>query len=229
MSFTLTYQAKLCLFRVLLHTCPFFFSNIQPYPPLAITVLFYLELSWGSAPLPSSLVELSTWQPLLQGFSAPRSLGGDHHSCLLWLPYLFTVWVRECPSPFLWSSGHPTLFVTCLFFFSCLFIIMFVFFFFPWVGSFCPGGDSDLFQGVLCAAYLLTWWFVSPKQARSWNLEVWEPSWFLCLTWCGDSMHRLGVWRCWCFASSWWFFLPGASPVSLQEFTLGSTLSVSSL
>jgi hypothetical protein len=41
-------------------------------------------------------------------------------------------------------------------------------------------------------------------------------------------MRGLGVWRCPSFASSWWFFLPGVSPVSLQEFTLGSTLSPSS-
>jgi hypothetical protein len=31
------------------------------------------------------------------------------------------------------------------------------------------------------------------------------------------------------FASSWWFFLSGVSPASFQEFTLGSTLSASSL
>jgi hypothetical protein len=29
---------------------PFVFSSIQPYPPVAITVLFYLELAWGEAP-----------------------------------------------------------------------------------------------------------------------------------------------------------------------------------
>jgi hypothetical protein len=39
----------------------------------------------------------------------------------------------------------------------------------------------------------------------------------------------LGVWRFWSFAYSWWFFLPGVSPASLQEFTLGSKLSASSL
>jgi hypothetical protein len=38
-------------------------------------------------------------------------------------------------------------------------------------------------------------------------------------------VRGLGVWRCWSFASSLWFFLPGVSPASLQEFTLGSTLS----
>jgi hypothetical protein len=72
---------------------------------------------------PPPLVELSTWQPLLQVFPAPRFLGRGHHSCLLWLVCLFTVCMRECPSPTLWSSGHPTLFVMCLCFFSCLSII----------------------------------------------------------------------------------------------------------
>jgi hypothetical protein len=37
------------------------------------------------------------------------------------------------------------------------------------------------------------------------------------------------VWRCWRFASSWWFFLQGVSPASLQNFTLGSTISAFSL
>jgi hypothetical protein len=57
---------------------------------------------------------------------------------------------------------------------------------------------------------------------------AWQPSWFPHLVWCGDAICRLVVWRCWSFAS-WWFFLQGVSPVSLQEFTLGSTLSASSL
>jgi hypothetical protein len=42
-------------------------------------------------------------------------------------------------------------------------------------------------------------------------------------------MRGLGVWRCQSFATSWWLFLQDVSPASLQDFTLGSTLSVSSL
>jgi hypothetical protein len=45
---------------------------------------------------------------------------------------LFTVRMRECPSPTLQSSGHPALFAMCLFIFQLL-IIQF-FFFLPWVG-----------------------------------------------------------------------------------------------
>jgi hypothetical protein len=57
---------------------------------------------------------------------------------------------------------------------------------------------------------------------------VQEPSWFLHLMWSGEAMCRLEVWRCQSFACSWWFFLQSVSPVSLQDFTLGGTLSASS-
>jgi hypothetical protein len=101
----------------------------------------------------------------------------------------------------------------------------FFFFFFPAQGSVCLGGYADLSQGVLHATYLLTWWSASPKQVRSWHLVAQEPSWLLCLTWHEDAMHvKVSE-----LFFPWWFFLPGVSPVSLQEFTLGSTLSTSSL
>jgi hypothetical protein len=126
----------------------------------------------------------------------------------------------------LWSSGHPTLFAMCLFFSAACLLFSLFFSFYPGWGSVCPGGYAVLSQGVPRAASLLTWG--SPKQVRSWHLAVQEPSWFLCLTWSGDAMHRLGVWRCQSFAS-WWFFLQSISSESLQDFTLGSMLSVSSL
>jgi hypothetical protein len=37
------------------------------------------------------------------------------------------------------------------------------------------------------------------------------------------------VWRGQSFASSWCFCLQGVSPASLQDFTIGGTLSASSL
>jgi hypothetical protein len=49
------------------------------------------------------------------------------------------------------------------------------------------------------------------------------------LMWSGNFMHGLGLWRSESFASSWWFFLLGVSPASLQDFTLGGMLSASSL
>jgi hypothetical protein len=69
-----------------------------------------------------------------------------------------------------------------------------------------------------------------PKQSGCWCLSAaWEPSWFFWLMWSGDAMHGLGVWRCQSFVSSQSFFLKSVSPASVQDFTLGSTLSASSL
>jgi hypothetical protein len=176
-----------------------------------------------------SPVELSTGQPLLQAFPAPNLLGRGHHSCLLWPACLFTVLMCERPSPLSGALGAgPSLLYVFFVSAACLLFSFGVFKkFFPWVGVSLSRGLADLSQGVLRAAYLLTWW--SPKQGRSWRLVVQEHSWFLHLMWSGDAVCGLGVWRCWSFASSWWFFLLGVSTASLQEFTLGSTLSASSL
>jgi hypothetical protein len=46
--------------------------------------------------------------------------------------------------------------------------------------------------GVPCGAYLITCWSVSPKQVRSLCLVAWEPSCFLCISWRGEAMCRLG-------------------------------------
>jgi hypothetical protein len=72
--------------------------------------------------------------------------------------------------------------------------------------------------GVPHAAYLLTCWSVSPKQVRSWHLVVQEVSWVLGISWHGKAMCGLGVQRCRSFASSWWFFLPGVSSATQQDF-----------
>jgi hypothetical protein len=167
----------------------------------------------------------ATWQPLLQAFSTARLLDRCHCSSLLWTACLFRVYMKECPYPTLWWSGHSASFAMCLFFSSCLLFTLEFFHFFPGWGSvwFDPGFSV----GVPCSAYLLTWG--SAKQVRSWYLAVREPLWFLHLTWSGDATCGLRVWWCWNFACSWWFFLPGVSPASLQDFTLGSMLSASSL
>jgi hypothetical protein len=49
---------------------------------------------------------------------------------------------------------------------------------------------------------------------RSWHLVAREPSWFLHLTWSGDAMHGLGVWRCRSFASSCGFSCKVFSSIS---------------
>jgi hypothetical protein len=115
--------------------------------------------------------------------------------------------VRYFPSLYLLRSGHPTLFTMCLF---CCYCLLFSFSFFPGWGSDCPGGYADLAQGCLweyhvplsspCGPRL-------PKSSGRWCLVAREPSWFLHLTWNGNVMCRLGVWRSQSFASSQWFFL----------------------
>jgi hypothetical protein len=190
---------------------------------LQLACLFRVRV--GKCPSPTP-VELSTWQPLFQGFPAPRFLG----RCCQLLPSLAGLFIYSSSEGVPLSRAQGALpSLLHIFFFSaaCLLLSLVFFSFFPGQGSVYPGGYADLSQGVPHATYLLTSW--SPKQVRSWCLAAQEPSWFLRLTWSGDAMRRLRVRRCWSFASSWWFFLSGVSPASLQEFTLGSTLSASSL
>jgi hypothetical protein len=91
--------------------------------------LFTVHVEECTSPPP---VELSTGQPLLQAFPAPRLLGGGRHSCLLCLGCLSVVHVRECLSLLSGAQGAPPS-LLCVLFFNCLFIIQF-FFFFPWAG-----------------------------------------------------------------------------------------------
>jgi hypothetical protein len=105
-------------------------------------------------------------------------------------------------------ATHPL----CYVFFLLLLLLNIQFFsFFPGWGLVCPGGYADLAQDCLweyhvplgspCGLRL-------PKPSGRWHLvAVREPSWFLHLTWSGDAMCRLEVWRSQSFASSWRFFL----------------------
>jgi hypothetical protein len=150
-------------------------------------------------PLLYSPVECATLQLLLQAFPSPSTLG-EVVPLLPSLAFLFIYTSSgECPSPTLWSSGCPTLFAMCLFF-SCLFIIQFVFFsFFPGWGSICPRGYADLAQGCLleyCMPLSSPGGLLLPSRIGIWYLLVREPSWFLHLIWSGDAMRGLGVWRC---------------------------------
>jgi hypothetical protein len=130
--------------------------------------------------------------------------------------------------PPLQRSGCPTLIATCLYFSYCLLLS---FSFFPGWGSVCPGGYADLALGFLwkyCIP-LISPCLHLPKPSGHGCLVARGPSWFLRLTWSGDSLLRLEVWRGQSFACSWWPCLQGVSPASLQDFTLGGTLSASSL
>jgi hypothetical protein len=107
------------------------------------------------------------------------------------------------PFPNLQCSGHPALFAMCLFCCYCLFFSFFSFF--PWVGvslsrGLCWPALGCLWEyhvplSSLCGPHLPT-----PSVVR-------KPSRFLCLTWGGDALRSLEVWRSQSFASSRWFFL----------------------
>jgi hypothetical protein len=144
-----------------------------------------------------------------------------------------TVHAGACP-PFSGAQGAQSSLLCVLF--SCLFIIQF----FIFVFVFCRAGVSlcsglcwfipGVAVGILHAAYLLSCWSASPKQVRSWHLVVQEPSWFLHISWCGEGMWGLGVQGYQSFASSWWFFLPGVSVGTQQDFYFTELmLSASSL
>jgi hypothetical protein len=121
----------------------------------------------------------------------------------------------------------------CYMSFLLLLLIIHFFFFFPCWGLVCPGGYADLAQGCLWEYHML---LSSPCDLHlpkpsgcGCLVAVWEPSWFLHLVWSRDAMRKLEVWRSQSFASSRWLCLQGVSPASLQDFTLGSMLSASSL
>jgi hypothetical protein len=142
--------------------------------------------------------------------------------------FLFTI-LGGIPLPFssVLRVPHPLCYVSLLF---LLIIIQFLSF--PRVGAGLSGGYADLAQDCL-------WEYCVPlsspcgpclsKQSGRWHLVVaQEPSWFLHSMSSGDALHRLEVWRGQSFASSQWPCLKGVSPASLQDFTLGDTLSASS-
>jgi hypothetical protein len=74
---------------------------------------------------------------------------------------------------------------------------------------------------MLYAAYLLTCWSASPKQAWSWHLVAWEPSCFLNATWHGEVLDRLGVRGFGVLLIPGGFFLfllPSVAPASQEDF-----------
>jgi hypothetical protein len=157
----------------------------------------YLQFTW-EVTLPPSPVEFSSH---CHFYKLSRS----------WLPPLLPSLVglfiyssiKDCPFP---PSALRVLHPLCYVSFLLLLLIIQFFFFFPGWGLVCPGGYADLAQDCLwefhvplrspCGLHL-------PKRL----VAVWEPSWFLHLTWSGDALHRLEVWRSQNFASSQWFFL----------------------
>jgi hypothetical protein len=125
-------------------------------------------------------------------------------SCLLWPGLFIYSSVRDSsPLPFS-TQGTPPSLLRVSFFVAV--IAYYSFFFFPWVGvglsrGLCWSGPG-LSVGVPhtlrspCGPHL-------PKSSGHWHLSAaQEPSWFLPLTWSGDTLRRLEVWRSQSFASS---------------------------
>jgi hypothetical protein len=129
MSFILTYLHRLCLFRVLLDACPFCFLQYTALPACCNCSPFSFRVLMGRCPSPTIW-----WRvPHLHHCWTPSPLqahwGRCCHSCLPWPACLFTVRMRDYPYPILRAQGTPPS-LLCVFFFICLFIIQF-FFFFP--------------------------------------------------------------------------------------------------
>jgi hypothetical protein len=163
--------------------------------------------------------------PLLQAF--PLLIAGGSSPLLPGLFYLFTVLGGiPLPSSSALRAPHPLCYMSLLF----LLLITQFLFFSGW-GSVCPGGLADLSQGCLWNYWvpLSSPCLCLPKPSGFGHLVAWGPSWFLCLTWGGDALRRLEMWRGKSFASSQWPCLQGVSPVSLQDFTIGGSLSASFL
>jgi hypothetical protein len=154
-----------------------------------------LQLTWevGLPPSPGEFSSLCHSHKL----SGSCLLGARHRFCPLQpgLACLFTVPGRS-PLPTLWCSGHPTLFVMCLY---CSYCLLLSFSFSPGWGLVCPGGYADLAQGCLwkyhvplsspCGPHL-------PMPSGHGRLAAARgPSWFLHSAWSEDALRRLEVWR----------------------------------
>jgi hypothetical protein len=116
---------RLCLFRVLLDACSYCILLYTALPAFSIVIFFfYLQFTWG-LPLSPPPVELSTEQAAVTSFPLSK--------VAVWVPPLlpsqanlfFYSSPEGMPLPYSPELGLPALFPTCLFFFSCLFIIQF--------------------------------------------------------------------------------------------------------
>jgi hypothetical protein len=119
--------------------------------------------------------------------------------------------------------------------FLCVFIVLIAYYS---VSLFSPGGGRSaqgamrLWPRVVCGSTTVPLSSPCPCLPKPYGcgcLAARGPSSFLRLIWSGDSLCWLEVWRGQSFASSQWFWLPGVSPVSLQDFTIRGMLSASSL
>jgi hypothetical protein len=193
-SLTLTRPHRICLLRVLLGAMPL----LQDFP------------------FPSTLGEV-TLHPLSQASVFIYSWHGKWaFPPLLW-SFPPTATFTSFPAPGCWTCAGTPAFsgqlaylqfherfpsalwvphLLCYMSFLLLLITQFFFLFFPRWESVCPGGYADLAQGCLWE-YLVplssSCGLLLPKQSGHWRLVVvWEPCWFLHLTWSGN-VTRGGV------------------------------------
>jgi hypothetical protein len=158
---------------------------------------------WVFSPLLWSFLPTATFT----SFPAPgcwACAAAPAFSC--WLVYLQFREGFPLPPALVLRAPCPLCYLS---FFLLLLIIQFLFFSPGWV-LVHPGGYADLARGCLWEyCVLLSSPCVPrlPKPSGYWCLVMaWEPSWFLHLTWSGDALRRLEVWRSPRFASSRWFF-----------------------
>jgi hypothetical protein len=85
--------------------------------------------------------------------------------------------------------------------FLCVFIVLIAYYsvslFSPGGGSVCPGAML-LWPRLVCGSTMVPWSSPCPHLPKPFGrgqLAARGPSWFLCLTWSGDSLHQLEVWR----------------------------------
>jgi hypothetical protein len=201
-------------------------GEVALHPPSLLACLFTVHVgSVPSPPLQWSFPHTATFT----SFPAPRLLGGCATPAFSGqLVYLLS---REgLPlTPLVLGGPRPLCYVS---FFVVVYYSVWVFSLFSLGGGQSIQGAMLIWPRVVCGSTMcrLAHLVVHFSQAsRSCHLAAREPSWFLHLTWSGDAMRGLGVWRSRSFASSWWCFLQSVSLASLQDFTLGSTLSASSL
>jgi hypothetical protein len=149
-SLALTWPHRRWLLRVcepLLQAFPFprTLGEVTLHPLSQGYVFVYSSLGrWVFPPLLWSF-PLST---TLTSFPAPACWA---HTCSCWslsgqARLVYLQFQEGFPSPLLWSSGHPTLFATCLY---CSYCLLLSFSFCPGWGSVCPGGYAALAQGCL--------------------------------------------------------------------------------
>jgi hypothetical protein len=174
-----------------------FHPLLRNFPPTAAFTSFPAPGCWVCAPAPAGA---SLARPGLFIYSS----GKDS------TPRLFIA--QDSP------PSLPHVFIVLIAYYSVLF--------FPRVGVDLSRGYADLAQGCLykyCIPLSSPCSCLPKLSGRGW-LAAWGPSSFLPLTWSGDSLCRLEVWRGQSFASSQWPCLPGVSAAFLQNFIVGGII-----